>query len=265
MKKIISAIITVVMSISLLIGSTATADSDIRVTLNGTQIQFDSAPVIQNGRTLVPIRAIFEAMGMSVSWDNNTKKILAFGDNGVITMEIGTVMLGYGSSEGNIELHPMDVAPTIINDRTYVPARYVAEATGYDVNWDGATRTVSITGSPRSAESSEDDNDWTYPEYEVKGSFEFYNDYPDVLDYGKLNNVTCKEEYLALSGYTYVYPGTSQDMANYILAIKSLGFEMDMEPLKMFGISMFYSKGNTSITISYADYSQECKVAISQS
>ena len=255
MKKIISTIITAVMAISLLIGSTATADSDIRVTLNGTQIQFDSAPVIQSGRTLVPIRAIFEAMGMSVSWDNNTKKILAVGDNGVITMEIGTVMLGYGSSEGNIELHPMDVAPTIINDRTYVPARYVAEATGYNVDWDNASRTVIISGEARKSQEE-------LEPYEVKGSLAFYDNFPYAIDFGKLNSTECTGVSDKDTSYTYNYITTGADVVNYIYAIKAQGFEME-DTNTIFGLTMMdYKKGDNKIHISYSKSDNECSITL---
>lgn len=243
MKRILKTIITSVLSFMLLASSVAFAD-DINVTLNGTRIQFDTAPVIKNDRTLVPIRAIFEAMGMSVSWDENTKKILAVGDSGVITMEIGTVMLGYGSSQDNIELHPMDVAPTIINDRTYVPARYVAEATGYNVDWDSASRTVIISGEARKPQQESEP-------YEIKGSLEFYSNFPYAVDYGKLNNTECIGVSETDDDYTYTYTTTGADVVNYVYAIKAQGFEMDASS-EIFGLTiMTYKKGDNVIYISF--------------
>jgi len=262
MKKLISIIMAIAISVSLLANNIAFADNNIKVTLNGNQIQFDEPPTIRNDRTLVPIRAIFEAMGMMVSWDKVTKKILALGDDWAISMQIDSKTIAYGSSESSSKLMMMDVAPCIINDRTFVPVRYIAEVTGYDVNWDGANKTVVITGSRTVPEPAQDDNNIIPETYEVKGSFEYYSDFPDVLDYGKLNNVPCTEEYDDATGHNYIYPGSGKDMANYIIAIKSLGYEMAAQPLNMFGISMFYSKGNKVLTITYVDYSNECQVAV---
>ena len=262
MKKLISIIMAIAISVSLMTNSIVFANNNIKVTLNGNQIQFDQPPVIRNDRTLVPIRAIFEAMGMMVSWDNTTKKILAIGNDWAISMQIDSYWIAYGSTESSSTIQAMDTTPCIINDRTYVPVRFIAEVTGYDVDWDEAGKTVVITGSPTIPEPAQNDNSIIPETYEVKGSFEYYSAFPDVLDFGKLNNVPCTDEYEALTGYKYVYSGSGKDMANYIIAIKSLGYEMAAQPMEMFGISMFYSKGNKVLTITYNDYSHECQVAI---
>lgn len=251
---------TIAISVSLMANNIAFANNDIKVTLNGNQIQFDEPPIIRNDRTLVPIRAIFEAMGMFVSWDNDTKKILALGDDWAITMQIDSKGIAYGSSTSGSSMLVMDVAPCIINGRTYVPVRYIAEVTGYEVNWDGANKTVVITGSqsvPEAEPEAAQDDNYTIPEtYEVKGSFEYYSAFPDVLDYGKLNNVACRDEQVTVGGgYKYIYPSSGKDVVNYVLAIKSLGYEMVGEPDDSLGTMMTYAKGNTILFIHYIQIS----------
>lgn len=137
---------------------------NITVTLDGEALSFDVPPQIIDGRTMVPMRAIFEAMGAEVDWDGQTQSITAakYGSKEytVITMQIGnsvfTVthdLIAANSNSfmrtKNIEL---DVPPQIISDRTLVPARAVAESFGAEVDWDGDTQTViiksAITPSP---------------------------------------------------------------------------------------------------------------------
>jgi len=112
----------------------------IRVLLNGRPIQFDQPPIIQNGRTLVPLRAIFEAMGATVEWDQATKTVTAMRGTDIVKMTVGNSVM-----TKNGEKITLDVPPQVVNNRTLVPARAVAESFGADVKWDGSTRTVIIT------------------------------------------------------------------------------------------------------------------------
>lgn len=128
----------------------------VTVTLDGRTLDFDVPPQIIDGRTLVPMRAIFEAMGAEVEWNGQTQTVTAskYGDEEytAVTMQIGnsvfTVMNDLISADSysaaqtrNIEL---DVPPQIISDRTLVPARAVAESFGAEVNWNAQTQTVII-------------------------------------------------------------------------------------------------------------------------
>ena len=116
--------------------------SPILVELNGQPINFDQPPIIIDGRTLVPLRAIFEALGATVDWDGNTQTVTATRDNKVIKITIGDNKLYV-----NNNVTVLDVPAQIINDRTLVPVRAVSEAFGCNVDWDGETRTVHITSN----------------------------------------------------------------------------------------------------------------------
>ncbi len=125
----------------LMLMTVAFAADDITVTLDGTAIDFaDQAPAIVEGRTLVPLRAIFEALGASVEWDNVTKTVTSEKDGVSISLTIGSNTLFK-----NDEAKELDVPAQILNGRTMVPARAIAEAYGVEVAWDAATRTVVLT------------------------------------------------------------------------------------------------------------------------
>lgn len=120
--------------------STNPIGEDIGVSVNGKKLYFDVQPALINDRTLVPMRAIFEALGASVSWDNATQT--ATGVLGGTTVKItidSNVMYKNGSPA------ELDAAATIINDRTLVPVRAISEAFGAQVGWDEITKQVTIT------------------------------------------------------------------------------------------------------------------------
>ena len=136
MKRILTIALAVLM-----LAMTAFAADDITVTLDGTAIDFaDQAPTIVEGRTLVPLRAIFEALGATVEWDQATKTVSSAKDGTSISLTIGSNTL-----YKNDEAKELDVPAMIINGRTMVPARAIAEAYGVEVAWDAATRTVVLT------------------------------------------------------------------------------------------------------------------------
>jgi len=117
-------------------------NTGIAVTLDGRYIQFDTPPVSVDGRTLVPVREIFEAMGARINWEPNTQTVTAVRGNTTVTLRIGSNVLNRNGQ--NITL---DVPARIINGRTFVPARAVAEAFGANVEWDATTQTVILTSN----------------------------------------------------------------------------------------------------------------------
>lgn len=121
----------------------ARADDSIRVTVDGRLLSFDVPPQIVDGRTLVPLRAIFEALGASITWDGATQTVTAVrGDR--------TVILQVGAPTATVNGQPVTLAvpAQIIGGRTMVPLRFVAEALGAGVEWEGETRTARITSPP---------------------------------------------------------------------------------------------------------------------
>ena len=114
--------------------------ADISVLLNGQLLEFVQPPVLIDGRTLVPLRAIFEAMGANIDWDDETLTVTSVRDDITVTLQIGSNVLVRNGEE-----IPLDVPAQLVNGRTMVPARAVAESFGAEVGWDGSTHTVIIT------------------------------------------------------------------------------------------------------------------------
>lgn len=139
-QKITLSIITLMVFVLMTPAIQVFADEGINITLDGAALKFDVEPQIINGRTMVPLRAIFEAMGAEVSWDGSTQTVSAHDKRTVVISTIGKKELTVNGTP--IEL---DVAPQIVRGRTLVPVRFVAESFGADVSWDADTRTASIT------------------------------------------------------------------------------------------------------------------------
>ena len=111
----------------------------ITVLIDDKKIIFDQPPIIVDGRTLVPLRAIFEELGATVSWDGSTQTVTSAKGQTTISMSVGKTEM---YKNGN--LITLDVSPKLINGRTLVPARAIAEAFGCKVDWNEETRTVII-------------------------------------------------------------------------------------------------------------------------
>ncbi len=119
------------------------ASDEIKISVNGNMLSFganDAKPVIVDGRTLVPLRAIFEALNVNVSWDGATKTVTANGRDKTISLTIGVNQLIVNGVST-----PIDVPAMIIADRTMVPARAIAQSLGCTVAWLAGERTVVIT------------------------------------------------------------------------------------------------------------------------
>ncbi|MDD6483769.1 MAG: leucine-rich repeat protein [Clostridiales bacterium] len=113
---------------------------DIKISLNGDYISCDTKPFIENERTLVPMRAIFEAMDADIVWDGEDLRVTATKDDKTIIIEVGSDVMYVNDTPITL-----DTAAKVVDDRTYVPVRAVAEALDCDVDWDDAAREVVIT------------------------------------------------------------------------------------------------------------------------
>lgn len=122
------------------------AAQEVTVLLNGEKLEFDVPPQIIDDRTLVPLRAIFEAFGASVEWIEADQMILASYDSKLLSMVIGKQeFVLTDAATGEKAVVQLDVPAQIVNDRTLVPLRAIAESLSAEVNWNEADQTVSIT------------------------------------------------------------------------------------------------------------------------
>jgi len=150
-RRVITLVITILVLLSTY---TAFADnkSDVIVSMqinvpimevNGVQTEIDAGrgttPVVTEGRTLVPIRAIIEAFNGVVEWDNSTQTVIIKLENDVITLAINS-----NTAYLNSKAYLLDVPPRIINGRTMLPIRFIAEGFNLGVAWESDTQTVTI-------------------------------------------------------------------------------------------------------------------------
>lgn len=119
------------------------AADKITVKINDKEVDFSQydnvLPYIENDFTLVPIRAIAEGLGLDVSWDGITRTVEIGGKTKIL------LLIDSDSAEVNGQSITLDIPARIVDDRTFVPLRFVSEQMGADVQWDDATRTIDIT------------------------------------------------------------------------------------------------------------------------
>ncbi len=141
-KKLLSILAASAIAVSMLPASFA-ANDDIKVIVDGTELvisEEDTKPFVEDGRTLVPMRAIFEALGATVEWDDATKTVTGVSDSGSVEMQVGSDTIKINGNDV-----PVDVPAQIVDGRTVVPVRVISEGLNCDVDWSQETRTVIIS------------------------------------------------------------------------------------------------------------------------
>jgi len=148
MKKI-SAL---VLSLSILASGLSTAyaaESALSVSLNGEKIQFKNAePIVENGVTLVPMRLFLEKLHVNVKWDDSTRTVSGDKDGLSLSLKLGST-----TATANGKAVKLDAIPKQIQNVTYVPLRFVAEAVGYQVAWNQSQHQVNLTSKQQAHES----------------------------------------------------------------------------------------------------------------
>lgn len=112
----------------------------IKVQVDGREVAFDVPPVIENGRALVPFRAISESLGARVNYEEKSKTVNMVKGNVTVKLVIGNT-----TALKNTDKITLEVPAKIIKSRTMVPLRFVSEALGANVHWDTASRLISIS------------------------------------------------------------------------------------------------------------------------
>lgn len=165
MKKIISLLMALAVSATATAFAEKEVQPEIKVDGRGIMFREEQPPVIQNDRLYVPVRRVLETMGAEVKWDGEKREVTVESydnvtilvltiDNPEITKFQFTSVLK--ADETKIT---SDVAPVIINDRTMLPIRVIAEALGATVNWNEETMLTQITTkqAKRAAKAAEMD------------------------------------------------------------------------------------------------------------
>lgn len=141
--------LVLLLSIANLFEPEAFADEPLRLVVDGKDVTATAVPIIQNSRTLVPLRVIAEELGSEVSWDGNDRTVLIVKGNDSIKLKIDSRLVQ--SDKGGKQYFLSDVSPIIIGDRTYVPLRLIGNMLGIEVEWSEAKRLVSVNSGKSSS------------------------------------------------------------------------------------------------------------------
>lgn len=137
MKKFIALFTTLL--VSAIISCTAYAN-DTSIEIDGKVLNSDVQPQMVNNRLMVPVRTIFEGVGAKVDWDADSGTVTGTMTSTTVIMHIDSNIVSVNGVETT-----MDAAPFIMDNRTFAPARYVAESFGLDVEWDSENSVVRIS------------------------------------------------------------------------------------------------------------------------
>jgi len=123
----------------------AYAADDITIYVNGNYLYCDAPAFLKDGRTMVPVRAIGEALGCSVDWDGTQQRVSIYNEEREVWIFINrTRVTVFDKEKGTQSEITIDVPPILVNARTFLPLRAVAESLGAEVDWDGNTKTVYV-------------------------------------------------------------------------------------------------------------------------
>lgn len=215
------------------IAEKAVAAENISVVVNSVKLSFDVPPSTINGRTMVPMRTIFESLGATVDYNSANKTITAKKDSTTVIAKLGSKVMTVNGTQKT-----MDVAPATINGRTLVPTRFVAEAFDCDVQWIASTKTVVITtssGSNPPPSSNQYYPGTTIPTYtSITGT--------PLIDQMSDNGLTL---------YAYNY-NNSEEAATYIATLQTYYgwniYTTETEP-DYSEITYYLQKGNSIVSI----------------
>jgi len=186
MKKT-SLLTALIMTASMMFSAPAANANEISVLVNGEKIETQTPAVIVDGRTLIPLRAVSEALGCDIAWNGDTRGItLTDGDSLYFTW-IDRDYVFKTSATALEDTTVMDVPPVIMNDYTMVPLRAISEMFGATVNWDGATSTVTVDYTKKNVKAGLASQFAGY-EQELNKMYDIYKDYAE----GNANTVNAE-------------------------------------------------------------------------
>lgn len=195
------------------------ADQPIRATINGIEINFDQPPVIEAGRTLVPVRAITEALGAEVHYDEPTKSLFITNEDTIIF-----IMLDSKTAMVNGVEKTLDVPAKAVNGRTLLPIRFISEALNLNVEWNDSDKIIYLSSKAEDLQEPEHQtdnldsrafsqitnilNESKANPSENSETTVYYKEYPTLPDFGAYASLSPLEVYIPelKDGIIYTYP-----------------------------------------------------------
>lgn len=218
--------ITAVLAGCMMIGSFSTAamatpadvtEKPIAVQLDGQMLTLANnaqAVLNDNGRVYLPFRSLFETLGASVDYDEETGIISATRDNRTVEFLNGQAAIVI-KEKGNSQIVNTNVAPYIENGQTMIPVRFAGEALGYNIGWDSTNKAVVMMDAEKLA--AKYDGQFTY----LEKLLNFGNDYEGKnLDYTATSNIMMMDESAEQKSFIEMkidLDGTSEDSGNTII------------------------------------------------
>ena len=124
------------------VACTSFAANPLRLIVDGRDITSSAAPIIQNGRTLVPLRLISNELGAAVEWQSQDRSIRISQGVRNVRLRLNSFLVAYSAPD--IKYGLCDVTPQIINEQTYLPLRLVSNILGVEITWQESNRTITI-------------------------------------------------------------------------------------------------------------------------
>ena len=224
MKKMICLLMTMIMLLSAFGCFDVLAEEStepIRILLNNKFVECDQAPVLVDNRTLVPMRAILEALGAQVQWDDATQTVTAVKGDKTISLTIGQSSL---SVNGNVKT--LDVPAQLIGGRTMIPVRAVSEAFDCIVDWNNMFEIVIIipkNQTPYRVEALRDGEVVATARFNDKGLLaEIEGTYKKALSPLYIN-INGNQYYEFVSGKKVIFNYDSKGRVNLIEQVESDG------------------------------------------
>ena len=144
-KKTVGLLLALCLFLSLAQPSfVSAAGENITVYCNNLPVSLPVPPVIEEGRTLVPVRPVLEAMNCAVRWKSEERSVIVQSGSIIVTLWIDCDVMRVEKNTGTEDVL-LEVAPTIIDGSTYLPVRAVAEEFGAVIQWNGDTERIDIT------------------------------------------------------------------------------------------------------------------------
>ena len=220
----------------------AIAKGGIDVFVNGEKIEFDVPPQTINYRTMVPVRAIFEALGADVRWEELTQTVTATRKNSIVQLSVG---LSNMFVDGKTYI--IDAPACIIDDRVLVPARTVAEAFGAEVVWDDEANAVLITTNTS--------------DFNADGSCYPNTSIPDYETFTGLPLIEAEKD----SGSQvriFKYNNDKTKASQYIVNLVKEGWSLYDEEKDDESLTMYFKKDEEFFAVSYLARFQEVWILI---
>ena len=182
MKKVLLVLIGTAI---LTLGSITASAQDITIKVNGETLYCDAEPVNIEGRILVPLRSVGEALQCEVLWNDAQKAVSMSDGNDIYTMWIDRDTLFKFTSSAISDGYVTDVTPKLIEEKTMIPIRCISELMGAKVDWIDAEKTVTIDYTPNPDDTAKQDAELGSFIIDLlsNGGYDIYKDYVSAREY----------------------------------------------------------------------------------